>query len=265
MNTFTASCLAAAILALSAPLAHADDDAINPDRPNVANSSQVVGAGRVQLEIGAQWDRQRDDDVHTRTLTTPTLLRIGLNDTLELRIDTDGRSIEHATAAADGTHTTSAGWADTAVGFKWHGAEQDGARPSLGLIGALTLPTGSTALRGKGARPQLDVPAEWDLSQGWSLAVMPGAGMDSDDNGKHYGYGVFAASLGKVFTERVHGFAELAAPQIARAGHGGSQTLVDAGVSYLVNKDCQLDAMVVHGLNRNTPDLSLAFGLSIRR
>jgi hypothetical protein len=90
-------------------------------------------------------------------------------------------------------------------------------------------------------------------------------GRDSDDAGVHYTYGVFAASLGKAFSERLHGFAELAAPQIARAVHGGTQAVADAGASWLVNRDCQLDAMVVHGVNRNTPGLSLAFGISVRR
>lgn len=269
MNTLsTLPRLLAAVLALAcaAQSAHAgDDDAINPDRPNVANSSQTVGRGRVQLEIGANWDRQRDDDLHARTLTTPTLLRIGLGESTELRIDTDGRSIEHDVDPASGMHSTTAGWADTSVGFKWHFADGEGARPSLGLIGEVALPTGSSALRGKGVRPQVELPAEWDLQHGWSLAVMPGLGSDSDDNGTRYGYGILAASLGKELTERAKGFVEVAAPQIARASHGGNQTQVDAGVSWLVNKDCQLDAMVVHGLNRNTPDLSLAFGVSIRR
>ena len=36
----------------------------------------------------------------------------------------------------------------------------------------------------------------------------------------------------------------------ASASHGGNQM--------------QVDAMVVRGLNRNTPDLGLAFGLSLR-
>ena len=31
------------------------------------------------------------------------------------------------------------------------------------------------------------------------------------------------------------------------------------------NKDVQVDAYVMHGLNRNTPGLSLGFGLSFRR
>lgn len=257
------ACLLAGLSVLSA--ARADDDTINPDRPNVANSSQVVGSGRVQLETGLNWDRQRDPDAHLRTLTTPTLLRIGVADALELRLETDGRTIGHASDPSGGAHAVSAGWADFAAGVKWHLYDQDGAKPSLGVIAELLLPTGSRALRGGGFRPTLEVPAEWDLGHEWSLAMMPGVGRDADDAGSRYTYGVLAASVGKAFDERLHGFAEVAAPQIAHAAHGGTQLQFDAGVSWLVNKDCQLDAMLVRGLHRNTPELSLAFGLSVRR
>ncbi len=258
----------AALLVLvgSAQLAYADDgDAINPDRPNVANSSQVVGQGRVQLEIGASWDRQRDDALHVRTLTTPVLLRIGLGDTAELRVESDGRSIEHEVDRTAGMRRTNAGWEATSIGFKWRFADGEDGRPALGLIGNVALPTGSSALRVRGLLPQLVLAAEWDLPKDWSLAVTPGAGADVDEDGARYNYGVLAASLGKKFNERVQGFFEVAAPQIASASHGGNRVQVDAGVSWLLNKNCQVDAMVVHGLNRNTPDLGLAFGLSVRR
>jgi hypothetical protein len=82
---------------------------------------------------------------------------------------------------------------------------------------------------------------------------MPGVGADSDDNGARYGYGILAATLGKEFNERVRGFVELAAPQIARAAHGGTQASFDTGLTYLVNKDCQADVSLTHGLNRRTP------------
>jgi hypothetical protein len=248
------ACLLAGVLSL--PAARADDDTINPDRPNVANSSQVVGSHRVQLETGVQWDRQRDLEAHVRTLTTPTLLRIGVSDALELRLESDGRTIEHASDPGTGVHTVSAGWADLSAGLKWHVADQDGMRPSVGLIAEVALPTGSAGLRGSGFRPSVELPVEWDLGHDWSLGVMPGVVRDSD-----FTYGVFAASVGKAFSERLHGFAEVAAPQI---GHG-TQAIVDAGVAWLVNRDCQLDAMVVHGTNRQTPGLSLAFGISVRR
>lgn len=267
-STFSRLCCQAAFLALACSVhpAHADDDdVISPDRPNIANSSQVVGQGRVQLEIGVNWDRQRDDALHLRTLTTPALLRIGLGETTELRLETDGRNIEHTRDRASGARTTDAGWNATSVGFKWRLTEGEGAYPALGLIGQVALPTGSTALRGRGLLPQLVLAAEWELPQDWSLAVTQGAGSDRDDHGARYGYGILAASLGKKFNQRTQGFLEVAAPQIASSSHGGKQVQVDLGVSWLVNKDCQVDAMVVRGLNRNTPDLSLAFGLSLRR
>lgn len=268
LSTIACPGLAAAllILACSAQSAHADDvDAISPDRPNVAASSQVVGDGRVQFEIGANWDRQRSDDANLRTLSTPALLRFGLGDTTELRVESSGRSIENNLDRATGARTTTAGWGAASIGFKWHFADGEGVHPALGLIGKVVLPSGSSALRGKGLLPQLELAAEWDLPDDWSLAVTPGVGRDWDDNGAHYDYAILAASLGKKFTERVQGFLEVAAPQIASASHGGKQLQVDAGVSWLLSKNCQVDAMVVRGLNGNTPDLGLAFGLSLRR
>jgi hypothetical protein len=253
------------LAALCLPLAAtADDDAISPDRPSVAESSQVVGKGRFQLETGIQWDRRRDPDLHERTLTTPTLLRIGLGERAELRVETDGRTIVHDADPASGQHTVTAGYADTSLGVKWHVAEQRGSQPSLGVLLHADLPSGSRELRGRGVRPSLRLAADWELPNGLELTVMPGVGVDSDERGARYGYGVLAVELDKAFSERVHGFAELAAPQVARADHGGTQAVFDAGLTYLVNKDLQLDAALVRGLNRRTPDLGLTVGLSLR-
>lgn len=243
----------------------ADDDAIAPDRPDFVESSKVVGKGRLQIETSAQWDRQRDDALHSRTLTTPTLLRIGVGERAELRIETEGRTIEHDADPATGEHAVTAGWADTELGVKWHLADSRGASPSLGVLLHAALPSGSDALRGHGVRPSLRLSAEWELPNDYSLGVMPGVASDTDDDGRRYGYGILAASLGKDFGERAHGFLELAAPQIARATHGGTQLFVDTGMSWLVDKDCQVDFAVSHGLNHRTPDLGIAFGLSLRR
>lgn len=241
------------------------DDKINPDRPDFVNSPDVVGKGRFQVEAGVQWDRQREPEEHTRTLTTPLTLRYGIGESFELRLDTDGRSIEHASDPSSGEHTTTAGYTDSAFGFKWHGADQQGNVPSYGLMVEAYLPTGSRALRTPGLRPVLYVPAEWTLPNDFSLGIMPGFGFDRNDDGAHYGYGVMAASLGKDFNERLHGILEVALPQIARADNGGTQARIDTGLAWLVSKDCQVDAIVMHGLNHNTPGLSLGVGLSFRR
>jgi Putative MetA-pathway of phenol degradation len=262
--------LAAALLCGLAAGARADDgEPISTDRPGFAESSQTVGRGRLQLETSLQWDRQRDDELHTRTLSTPTLLRIGLDERTELRIETDGRTVVHAVEPSSGVHTTVAGYADTELGIKWHLADEQGeglgGRPSMGLLLHAALPSGSSALRGHGLRPSLRLASDWELAGGYSFSLMPGLGIDSDERGKRYGYGILAANLGREFNERLRGFVELAAPQIARASHGGTQASVDAGLAYLVNKDCQLDVSLIHGLDRRSPDLSLAVGLSLRR
>jgi len=259
--------LAALCLAWSCSAAAGGDDTISPDRPSVAESSQVVGKGRFQLETGIQWDRRRDPEVHERTLSTPTLLRIGLGGRAELRIETDGRTIVHDTDPASGEHAVTAAYADTSLGVKWHLADQQEgqwSKPSLGLLLHADLPSGSRDLRGRGVRPSLRLAADWELPKGYELTVMPGVGIDSDERGARYGYGVLAVELDKAFSDRLHGFAELAAPQIARASHGGTQAVFDAGLTYLVNKDLQLDAAVTRGLNHRTPDLGLTFGLSLR-
>jgi hypothetical protein len=67
------------------------------------------------------------------------MLRIGLGDTTELRVETDGRTVAHAGGA------TTAGYADTSVGIKWHTADQDGAAPSLGWLLHADLPSASAA------------------------------------------------------------------------------------------------------------------------
>lgn len=268
-HAVSASLLLAALGLPFATNAHAaDDDAINPDRPGVTETSKVVGKGRVQLETSVQWERQRDDDSHQRTLTSPTLLRIGLGESTELRFETDGRNVIHASDPGTGQHTVTAGWADTEVGLKWHlrdAPDGQAGAPSLGVLLHAALPSGSRELRGHGLRPSLRLVAEWDLPHDLSLGLMPGLGIDSDDGGARYGYGIVAAALTKAFDERLHGFVELAAPQIARATHGGTQSSFDAGLTWLLNKDSQLDVQLMHGLNRRTPDLSLGFGLSVRR
>ncbi|MGZ5183201.1 MAG: transporter [Ramlibacter sp.] len=256
--------IAALCLAYSCSAGAAEDDAISPDRPSVSESSQVVGKGRFQLETGVQWERRRDPDLHERSLSTPTLLRFGLGESAELRIETDGRTIVHDADPASGEHTVTAGYADTSLGVKWHLHDQHEGQPSLGVLLHADLPSGSRELRGRGLRPSLRLAADWELPKEYELSVMPGVGVDSDERGARYGYGVLAVELDKAFSDRLHGFAELAAPQIARAAHGGTQAVFDAGLTYLVNRDVQVDVVLVRGLNRRTPDLSLGMGLSVR-
>jgi len=265
MRKSIVACLTGCLLAGTVH-AGQDDDPIEPDRPDFVDSSKVVGKGRVQLEAGYAVERNRDAGVRERTGSTPVLLRLGVSDTLEARVETEGRM--RYRADGPGVQDRVHGWDDTTVGVKWHLADGDpdaGWRsPAFGLIADAAFATGSSFFRGQGVRPGLRAVAEWELPQGLSLGVMPGLVRDHDDAGRRAVNGVLAVSLGKDWGERLHTFFELAAPRIARARHGGTEASFDIGGAWVLTRDCQIDAALQRGLNHRTADLMWTVGLSIR-
>lgn len=234
------------------------------DRPDLVETSEVVGKGRVQIETGFLVERGRSADEHERMYSTPTLLRVGLNDTVELRIESEGRTVEHSRDKASGERSTVAGYADTAIGFSWHVADAQGMRPSMAVLASAELPTGSKRVRGEGVRPAVRVVGEWTLPGELELGVMPGLAVEHEDESGRHTYGIFGVVLEKSFNERLHGFAGLALPQIARSRHGGTQASFDVGAAYFLSNDLQVDTMFSRGLNHRTPYASFTVGLSIR-
>jgi len=236
--------------------AQADDQAIVTDRPDFVESSKVVGKGRLQLETSLLLERDRNLEGLERSLATPTLLRLGARDNLELRLETDGRI---------DVRGGESGYADTSLGIKWHAMDARGRLPSVGVLLHAELPGGSRPFRGSGVRPSLRVVGEWELQGGMSLGVMPGLGRERDDAGRRATYGILGVVLGKEINRRLRGFAELALPRIARGRHGGTQASFDLGAAWLLSDTCQLDAMLSRGLNGRTPDAALTVGLSFKR
>jgi hypothetical protein len=255
------SAILTAAIALCAAGAQAQDK-IESDRPDFVESSKVVGKGRFQFEAGLLYERERDAGTRERTLSTPTLLRFGIAETLELRVETDGRMNRHSTE--EGRRTSAAGYGDTALGLSWHVLDGGEGRPSVAVLASAEFDSGSRAFRGDGVRPALRVAGEWELPNEMTLGVMPGIGVERDEGGR-YRYGMLGVVLEKEFGERWSGFAEVALPHIARSRHGGTEASFDIGAAYFLSKDVQLDAMLSRGLNSRTPDVAFTIGLSIRR
>ncbi|TFW20496.1 transporter [Duganella callida] len=254
-------------LLLALPLlaqAAEEGDEIVTDRPDFVESSNVVGKGRFQIETSLALERNKVDGIRERTYSTPTLLRFGIGEQLEFRIETDGRMRSVVTDLASGARQTDNGYADTALGLKWHVADAEGNRPSMGILAHVDLDSGSRAFRAAGTGGSLRLAAEWELPDEMGLGVMPGIAWQYDDNGERYTSGIFGIVLGKNWTEACRTFIEYAAPQIARSRHGGTQGSFDIGASYLLTKTLQIDTALSRGLNRNTPDWSWTVGFSAK-
>jgi len=249
------------LLCLPATRAEAEEP-ISTDRPDFANSSDTVGAGRWQVETGLAWERTRSASASDTTGTTPVLLRIGTGERWELRLGTDGW--QHDVERNNGLSTSDSGLADLDVGMKYHCTTTGPDGASLGWIVDATLPTGARAVRGHGVRPSLTLAAEWDLPDGNDLAVMPGIVHDNDDAGQRFDAGVLAASLGHQWTPRLHTFVEVAGQQFAPAKRGGNIVTFDTGASWLLDDDTQVDFAVNLGLSQAAPDEALTVGWSRR-
>lgn len=258
------SVIALALIGCLSTHAHAQSgpETIQTDRPDFVESSNVVGKGRVQLETSFAAERLAEEG--GRSASLPTLLRIGTGENWEVRVETDGPMSIRSQDAASGLRTRVSGFADLAIGVKWHGRDQAGAVPSLALLAHADLASGAAALRGKGTRPSLRLVAEWELPAGFSLGAMPGLGYDRTDDGRHFYHGIWGVVLGKSWDARLRTFAEFAMPVIAHGRHGGSVSQYNMGAAYLLTDDSQLDLAIQRGANRHAPDRAWTIGFSTR-
>jgi len=247
-----------AVALSSCALAHAGEDAIVTDRPDFVESSDVVGAGRFQLETGLTSDRTTRDGATVRMLTTPTLFRLGVSDAFELRLETDGWTRERV-AGAPATH----GWSDLSLGVKWHVQDGAAAAPGIAWLLHVDTPSGSREFRGDGLRPSLRAAVEWDLPEDFSLGVMPGIYVDRV-GGRRFAGGILAATLGKEWSPRWHSFVELAGQQLASKRNGGSVVTLDAGLAFVATPTLQFDVEVSHGLTDAAPDLESGIGVAVK-
>ncbi|MCE4557712.1 transporter [Pelomonas cellulosilytica] len=250
-------------LTLSATV-HAADDPIATDRPDFVESSDVVGKGRVQIETSLAWEYDREGILTSRQRSTPTLLRIGLNDNWELRFETDGRMVQRL--GDDSGTVRQRGWSDVSVGLKWHvadGDEEQG-RPGIAWLFHADVDSGSGTFRGQGVRPSVRLVAEWELPGGLSIGVMPGIYQERNDAGSRYIGTLLSGVVGKQLTERLRGFVELSGQQLASTRNGGNTITADVGLAWLLTRDLQVDGAVSRGLNRNSPDWSWTVGISSR-
>lgn len=238
-------------------------DEIVTDRPDVSESSEVVDKGRFQLETSVV--AMRDDAAGTRArlVNTPTLLRIGIAEAFELRVETDGYTRLRADGAAP---VRASGMADTALGLKWHmqDGDDDDFVPSVAWLLHTDFATGAKAFRGQSARPSLRMVAEWELPHGWSVGAMPGVFNEKSESGGRYSAGLLALVLGKEFNPQWRGFVEFSADQLASARFGGNVTSWDAGVAYMVSNDVQLDFSISRGISQSAVDAGWGVGLSVR-
>jgi outer membrane putative beta-barrel porin/alpha-amylase len=240
--------------------AAADDDTIDPDRPDVSVGAKTVGAGRVQLEAGVLFERTRLAGEPTeRRLSAEALVRIGVARALELRIE--GEPIVRLRGAEDATDV-----GDFTLGAKWRFFDpaEDSHWPALALLPFVTLPTAPAPIGTEKPDYGVLLAASFELPADFALDVA--AGMAALGQTQPSGYllqALVSASLSRKLGRGLAAFGEVfygSREEWTERDRVG----IDGGVVWTVLPNLALDVAVGTSLYGRVPDVFVRAGGSVR-
>ena len=245
-------------------LAAASEGPICTDRPAKANAVCTVPAGKFQLESSpVGWSRSETGGTTTDTLSVGgTVIKYGLSDRSDLQValtpDVRIRSREA------GATSRVSGFGDVVVRFKQR-LTGDEAAVQVALIPVAKLPTARRGIGNRKAEGGLAVPVSFSLGGGVTATLGPEVDLlaDGDGRGRHAAL-VNVLSLAGTVAPRLSLAAELWSSLNFDPDGTVKQASADAGVAYAVNPRLQLDGGVNLGLTRETADVEIYAGVSVR-
>jgi hypothetical protein len=243
--------LVSGLLCMLVPVA-ARADAPAFDRPGIAFSPAVLPAGSFDWEQGLP-DLQYDntDGIRSTFYTADTTVRLGLTSTLEAQVA--GSLWNRLDLRAAGMASQVAGAGDTRLALKWVPALSI-KDLSLGVLGSLTMDTGSAAFTNGRPIYSLGAVLGRDLGAGRSMAAY--ANVDHSGGSNVW---TLSSNLGFPIRGNVGGYVEA-----GRVFGGGiSSTVAGGGLTWLLHERVQFDLYARRGLTSRSPDLQAGFGFSV--
>jgi len=228
------------------------------DRPDATESPRVVPKGSLQIETGGFYESYEENTIKEEIYGyNTTLLRYGILDNLELRVGWNFEEGRRTEGGVEMDNITS-GFSPLLLGVKVGISEEKGALPEIGLLGHLMLPF----LAGSDYRPEttgVDFRFSFahTLSEKSSISYNLGAQWGEDSSEAAY---IYTLSYGYSITDCFGAYLELYGdfPEDNRANH-----YWDAGVTYLLKHNLQLDATVGTSITEGQ-DILLSVGVSYR-
>ncbi|MCF8230971.1 MAG: transporter [Bacteroidales bacterium] len=228
------------------------------DRPDQTESAAIVAKGKLQLESGFLYEKDHTEWLEMENyIYNSTLLRYGLTENTELRVGMEYR--DQRFSPESNSELTFTGLSPLYTGLKVKVAEEQGFRPEMALLGSLTWPaTADEDLKPRYVSPSLRMTFAHTLSDNLSLGYNLGAEWDGHNPEASYYYSL---AFGIGVTEKLGAFLE---------SYGllyeddKPRHKADAGFTYLVSNNFQLDVSGGIGLSDTATDFYTSVGLSYR-
>lgn len=229
------------------------------DRPDQTESAATVPKHFLQIETGFILENDENEISRNKSFAyNTTLLRYGLWDNFELRLGAAYLG-DNVTKKNSDFSQNIAGFSPLHAGFKVKVAEEKGLRPDIAFLGGLELPfTAGSDYKPSYTAATMRFAFSHTLTDRFSLGYNLGAEWDGETAVPGYFYSV---ALGIGLIENLGMFVE-SFGTIQEAGTAQHQ--IDAGFTYLLTPNFQVDISGGIGLNDAAPDNFISFGLSYR-
>ncbi len=257
--------IAAGLLWVTSAATAADEEPICADRPSKSTGACTVPVGKWQIETGlVDWARDSSDGVRTDTIAWGnTAIKYGIsgNADVELWIT----PLETLSIHGGGVHEYDSSFGDTLLRVKYR-LTAEGAPWEVALDPFVKIPTANHQLGNGKVEGGLLVPMDGQLGKsGLTLSVDPEFDIlaDQDGHGRHIAM-TQVVNLGTSINDKLNVSAELWGMWDWDPAETTKEYSADVAFAYLPNKSLQLDWGANFGLNRNTSDVELYTGVSVR-
>lgn len=245
--------------------AAAEEQPICATRPGKSTAPCTVPRGRFQIETSlADWSLKRGGgERDTSLIAGETTFKYGLTDRSDIEIDVT--PWQRATSRTGSSRQNTSGVGDVVVGYK-QGLSSNDAPLRAALLPFVKIPTAKHSLGNGKWEAGILVPILFSIGKTpLSVNLTPELDWAADAGGHgHHAAMAQVASLGWQVSEKLSVSADVWGGWDWDPAGTVRQASADGSVAYLVSKDVQLDAGANLGLNRNTPDVELYTGVSLR-
>lgn len=237
---------------------NAGTEELSTDRPDQTESPSLLRKGNFQIESGFFYEDRERENIRTQPLTyKSTLLRYGLLRNLEMRLGADLVRVEEE-ITDKGVTSYGTGWTPLLVGAKVGIAGDNGILPEIGLLVHLHLPfSASKEYRPERTGVDFRFAFSHKINSRSDLSYNVGAKWLDDDAEATYIYTVaYGYEVLPSFTLFAEVYADI--PEEGRAEHQW-----DTGLTYLLQKNLQLDAFIGSGIE-SPQQFAVGAGISYR-
>ncbi len=246
------------------------DEPMVTDRPDFTESTLTVPRGRAQVELGYTYVYDEEDGVRAGDHVFPeSLLRVGLAKDWELRVFWLGGSLTESMfrETNDAGRRVDVkdhedGATDMSIGFKYHIREQDGWIPDMGVIGEVSIPTGTRSKTSGDVDPGAKFLWAYALTDRLSLSGNFNIAVPTGEKGRFFQTAA-SVSMGYAWTDWMGSYVEYFGIYPNDRDSDCAHT-VNGGFTFPITDNLQFDVRVGVGLNEEADDLFAGSGLAIR-